>query len=576
MKEIIKRFKPYVHYIILITVLLIVQAMSDLTLPEYMSEIVNVGIPSGDINYILQKGGVMLAIAAIGGLATICVSFLASRMGAGVAKSLRSDVFAKVESFSLAEFDKFSTASLITRSTNDIQNIQMFAIMFLRMVLFSPIMAIGGIMKAGQTNLSLMWILAVSVPLNLIFIALLMGKLMPRFLKLQKQVDRLNQVSRESLTGTRVIRAFNTQKHEEDRFDKANKALTDTHIYVNKTMAFMNPITQLLMNLTIIAIIWFGAQKISQGALDVGGVMAFQQYSMHIMFSFMMISFVFIMAPRAIVSIRRVGEILSTEVSIQDPEKPVLPTTETKGLVEFKNVGFSYPGAQDAVLRNVTFTARPGQTTAFIGSTGSGKSTLINLIPRFYDCTEGEILIDGVNIRDYAQSDLREKLGYVPQKGMLFSGTVESNLRFGNENATEYEIMRSIEVAQASEFITQKEDGIKSEIAQNGTNVSGGQKQRLSIARALMKKPEIFIFDDSFSALDFKTDAALRKALKESTSEATVLIVGQRISTIMNAEQIVVLDEGDVVGIGTHAQLMESCETYREIATSQLSKEELA
>ncbi len=526
--------------------------------------------------YILLTGLKMLGISLLAVAATILVGFLASRVAASLGRDLRSRVFQKVVSFSNQEMDEFSTASLITRSTNDIQQIQLLMVMLMRIVFYAPIVGIGGVIKVLGTNTSMTWIIAVGVAAVLTLVIVLFSITMPRFKMMQKLVDKLNLVTREILTGLPVIRAFSTQKHEEERFDKANRDLTKTNLFVNRVMTCMMPTMMLMMNVISVMIVWFGAKGIDAGQMQVGDMMAFLQYTMQIILSFLMISMVSIMMPRASVSANRIVEVLNKETAINDPSSPKPCDPAKKGVVEFKDVSFRYPNAEVDVLSDISFTAQPGQTTAFIGSTGSGKSTLINLIPRFYDVSQGEILVDGVDIREMTQHELHAKIGYVPQKGVLFSGTIESNIKYGNRDASDDEMHSAAEVAQAMEFISQKEEGFTSEISQGGTNVSGGQKQRLSIARAIAKDPEIYIFDDSFSALDFKTDRALRAALKEKTANSTVLIVAQRISTIMHAEQIVVLDEGQIVGIGTHKQLMEDCEVYQQIAYSQLSKEELA
>lgn len=526
--------------------------------------------------YILWSGAKMLLVALLSMAATVTVSFFAARIAASLGRELRGRVFGKVVSFSQAEFDKFSTASLITRSTNDIQQIQMLMVMLLRVVFYAPIVGVGGVLKVINTNSTMSWIIAVAVAAILSLVVVLFAVVMPRFQLMQKLVDKLNLVTREILTGLPVIRAFSTEKHEEKRFDEANRNLTRTNLFVNRVMSSMMPLMMLLMNGITILIMWNGAHSIDDGVMQVGNMMAFIQYTMQIVMSFLMISMVSIMLPRAAVSGKRISEVLDTDVTVKDPDVPVSFDGNNKGVVEFRNVSFRYPGADEDVLTNIDFVAKPGETTAFIGSTGSGKSTLVNLIPRFFDVTDGEILVDGVDIRRVSQHDLRERIGYVPQKGVLFSGTIESNVKYGCPDAPDEEMERAARIAQATEFIEAKPDGYDSEISQGGDNVSGGQKQRLSIARAVAKRPEIYIFDDSFSALDFKTDASLRAALKKETSDSTVLIVAQRISTILHAEQILVLDEGRVVGKGTHKELLESCDTYRQIATSQLSKEELA
>lgn len=527
-------------------------------------------------NFILKSGAKMLGIALLSAVATILVGFLGARVAASLGRDLRGKVFNKVMSFSNTEMDKFSTASLITRSTNDIQQIQLLMVMLLRIVFYAPIMGIGGIIKVLNTDVSMSWIIAFAVVVILSLVGVLFAVVMPRFKKVQQLVDRVNLVTREILTGIPVIRAFSTQKYEEKRFDKANLDLTKNNIFVNRVMSCMMPAMMFVMNGIAVLIVWNGSHAVDSGSMQVGDMMAFIQYTMQIIMAFLMISMVSVMLPRASVSAERVDEIIRTPLIIEDPKKAEKFDDNKKGLVEFKNVSFKYPNADEEVLSNISFTAKPGETTAFIGSTGSGKSTLINLVPRFYDVTEGQILVDGVDIRNVSQHDLREKIGYVPQKGVLFSGTIDSNLRYGKEDATKEQIAKSAEIAQATDFITSKPDGFDTEISQGGNNVSGGQKQRLSIARAIAKDPEVYIFDDSFSALDFKTDSMLRKALKEETKESTVLLVAQRISTILHAEQIIVLDEGKIVGMGTHKELLKNCEVYKQIALSQLSKEELA
>ncbi|MBP3907076.1 MAG: ABC transporter ATP-binding protein [Peptostreptococcaceae bacterium] len=527
-------------------------------------------------NYILVAGAKMVGVALVSMASTVCVGYLGARVAAKMGRNLRKQVFSKVVSFSNNELDKFSTASLITRSTNDIQQVQMLMVMLLKVVFYAPILALGGVIKVLNTDTSMAWIVGVAVLAILSVVLLLFGLVMPRFKVAQKLVDRLNLVTREILTGMLVIRAFNTEKHEEKRFDKANTDLTKTNMFVNRAMSMMMPTMMLIMNIITILIVYNGAKSVDAGSMQVGNMMAFIQYTMQIIMSFLMISMVSIMLPRALISIQRIDEILITDNSIKDIDNEVSIDEDKKGIIEFKNVCFRYPNAEEDVLSNISFTANAGETTAFIGSTGSGKSTLVNLIPRFYDVTSGEISIDGIDIKDLKQYDLREKIGYVPQKAVLFSGTIDSNLRYGKVDATNEEIEKASRISQAKEFIEAKPDKLESEIAQGGTNVSGGQKQRLSIARAIAKEPEIYIFDDSFSALDLKTDKALRKSLNEETKDATVLIVAQRISTIMNADKIVVLDEGKVVGCGTHNELVENCQVYQEIALSQLSKEELS
>jgi ATP-binding cassette subfamily B protein len=527
-------------------------------------------------NYIFKSGATMLCIALVSMAATVIVGFLAARIAAGMGKSLRGDVFRKVVGFSNSEFDKFSTASLITRSTNDIQQIQTLMVMLVRMVFYAPILAIGGVIKVLETDTSMAWIIGVAVIAILSFVLVLFGLAIPRFKKIQKLVDKLNLVTRESLTGMLVIRAFSTQKIEEKRFDETNELLRKTNTFVNRIMAMMMPIMMLIMNIITIIIVWVGAHNIDAGTMQVGNMMAFIQYAMQIIMSFLMISMLSVILPRASVSATRINEVLSTDISIKDIEKTKDFDLSRDGYVEFKNVSFKYPDAEDNVISDINFVAKPGQTTAFIGSTGSGKSTLINLIPRFFDATEGQVLVNGIDIKEASQYKLRENIGYVPQKGILFSGTIDSNIRYGVQNASVEEIEKAATIAQAMDFIQDKPEKFETLISQGGTNVSGGQKQRLSIARAIAKNPKIFILDDSFSALDLKTDAKLRKELKSEISDSTVLMVAQRISTIMNADQIIVLDEGKMVGIGTHEELMKNCEVYNQIALSQLSKEELA
>ena len=536
-----------------------------------------IGIDTGKLQtqYILTTGAEMIGITILGVVAAITVGFLASRVGASLGRTLRSKTFEKVMRFSSKEMTEFSTASLITRSTNDIQQIQQMTVMMLRMVFFAPFMAIGGIYKALSTNASMAWIIGVAVLGVVVIVGILFATVMPRFKKLQNLVDRLNLVTREILTGLPVIRAFSTERFEEKRFDGVNKDLTKVNMFVNRMMSCMIPAMMLVMNAISVLIVWVGAKNIDIGAMQVGDMMAFIQYTMQIVMSFLMISMISVMLPRAAVSANRINEVLEKDIIIKEDKNPQAFDESKKGLVEFKNVSFKYPDADEDILHDINFTANSGETTAFIGSTGSGKSTLINLILRFHDVTKGEIKVDGVNIKNVKLHDLREKIGYVPQKGVLFSGTIDSNLRYGKKDATQEDIIKAAKIAQSIDFINDKEDKFDSEISQGGSNVSGGQKQRLSIARAIAKDPEIFIFDDSFSALDFKTDAKLRKALKSETSNSTVLIVAQRISTILDADQIVVLDEGRVVGKGTHKELLKNCEIYKEIALSQLSKEEL-
>lgn len=526
-------------------------------------------------NYILRIGGWMLLVLLGVVVSVVIISLLSSRTGAGFARDLRSDLFAKVESFSKAEFETFSTASLITRSTNDVTQMQMVVTMMMRMLFFAPIMAVGAIIRAFEKSPSMTWIIGLGVAVLLVMILVVFSVSLPKFRIIQNLVDRLNLVTRESLSGLMVIRAFNTQEFELARFDKANTELTKTMLFVSRVMVLLFPFMTLVMSGLSLLVIWVGAHQVAQSSLQVGDMMAFLQYAMQVVFSFLMMSMIFIFLPRAAVSGKRIDEVLRTEPVIKDPQEPKSFDETSRGLVEFRNVSFRYPNAEENVLCNISFTAKPGETTAILGGTGSGKSTLVNLIPRFFDVTEGAVYIDGRDVREVAQSDLRDRIGYIPQRGVLFSGTVESNLRYADENASAEDLSGSVEIAQAADFIAQMDEGMNSPISQGGTNVSGGQKQRLSIARALLKKPPIYIFDDALSALDFKTDAALRRALNLSVEKSTMLIVTQRVSTIRHAEQIIVLDEGDMVGKGTHEQLMQTCDTYREMIASQLTSEEV-
>jgi ATP-binding cassette subfamily B protein len=518
----------------------------------------------------------MLLVSLVGGVSTIAVGFLASRTAAGSARDIRKDTFARVESFSSVEFDRFSTASLITRTTNDVTQVQMVIFMILRMVFYAPIIGIGAVIRALDTAPNMWWILAAAVVALLSLILVVFSISLPKFKIMQSLIDRLNLVTRENLSGMMVVRAFNKQQDEAQRFDMANRDLTDTSLFVARVMVTMMPVMMLLMNGLSLAIIWVGAQQVAAATMQVGDMMAFLQYAMQVVFAFLMMSMMFIFLPRAAVSGDRIADVLETELVIKDPEQPLQFERSIRGEIEFRDVSFRYPGALDDVLHNITFTARPGHTTALIGSTGCGKSTVVNLIPRFYDVSDGAVYLDGIDVRQVRQSDLRDRIGYIPQRGMLFSGTIESNLLYADQNASPETLQEAAEIAQASEFILTAADGFSAEIAQGGSNVSGGQKQRLAIARALVKKPPIYIFDDSFSALDFKTDSALRRALKQKTGDATVLIVTQRVATVKNADQIIVLDQGRVVGSGSHHELMETCETYQEIAYSQLSRGELA
>ncbi len=575
MKHILRIFSGYWLMFIILVGFTYAMVMANLWLPDKMSEIVNNGIIKQDMPAIWHNGLAMIVVTAAGGLCSIVIGFLASRIATGMAQKLRTELFERVESFALADFNKFSTASLITRSTNDIQQIQMTSILLLRLALMAPIMAIGGLQKAIHNAPNLSWIIALAVSVLLVVIAVLFVIAVPRFKKLQTLVDKLNLVTRENLVGLKVIRAFHNEKIEQKKFQQANTELNKMNLFVNRLMMLLDPIMTLVMNFSSVAIVWFGAHLISSGNLQIGNMMAFLEYAMQVIISFLLLSMVFIMVPRAAVSVKRVGEVLDTLPSIVDPTSPQQLPDDATGKIEFKDVTFTYPDADLPVLSNINFTAEPGQTTAFIGSTGSGKSTLINLIPRFYDVSAGQILLDGVDVRQLKLEDLYDQIGYVPQKGVLFSGTIASNIKYGNAKASQKLVEKSTKIAQAAEFINELKNGYKNEIAQGGSNVSGGQRQRLSIARAIAVEPNVYIFDDSFSALDFKTDAKLRSALAKETKHKTVLIVGQRINTIMNADKIIVLDEGKIVGQGTHQELMKDCEVYQEIAASQLSEDDL-
>ena len=575
MIKLLKYLKPYAWIILGAVALLFLQANCDLALPEYMADIVNTGVMSGKINYILQTGTTMILITLLGTAASVIVGYLAAMTAAGMAHDLRSDVFKKVEQFANAEFDKFSTASLITRTTNDITQIQTVLVMMIRLVFYAPILGIGGVIKAVRESASMTWVIGVAVICLVGLIMVLFSLVLPKFKIVQKLVDRLNLVTRENIEGMLVIRAFNTQKFELNRFDQANQDLTSTNLYVNRAMTLMMPAMMMIMNLTTVTIIWVGAQQVSAFHMNIGDMMAYMQYAMQIIMAFLMMSMMFIMFPRAAVSADRIAEVLAAEASITDPEEPETFRPGFQPTIEFRHVNFCYPGGEDCVLHDISFHAPAGQTTAIIGSTGSGKSTLVNLVLRFYDVTSGAILVDGQDIRTVTRKALREKIGYIPQKSVLFSGSIQSNLSYSDKNASQEILEKAADIAQATEFITSKEDGFGSIIAQGGTNVSGGQKQRLSIARALVKNAPIYIFDDSFSALDLKTDRNLRAALKRETGQSTILLVAQRVGTIMNAEQIIVLENGQIVGVGTHHELLRSCEVYQEIAYSQLSEEEL-
>jgi ATP-binding cassette subfamily B protein len=575
MIKLTKFLKPFQVPIYLVLFLVLLQSLSELYLPTLMADIVDKGVVTGDTHYIWKIGGFMLLVTAGGMICSIAASFYSAKAASGFGKLLRSKVFSHVGDFSLHEFDKLGTASLITRTTNDITQIQQVLVMMLRMMAMAPLMCIGGIIMAYSKDAKLTLVLAVALPVLVLAIVIIAKKGIPLFKAMQVKLDNLNRVLRENLTGIRVIRSFNRVEHEKKRFDAANWDLTQTAIKVNKLMAAMMPIMMIVLNLSTVAIVWFGGIRISNGHMQVGDMMAFIQYAMQIMFSFIMLSMMFVMIPRASVSAVRINEVIDTVADIKNPANPI-SGKGTKGQVEFKDVTFSYPGAEMPAISNISFSMNPGEVTAIIGGTGSGKSTLINLIPRFYDVDSGKVLVDGVDVREMTQEQLREKIGFVPQQVVLFTGTIAENIRYGKEDATDDEVKYATEIAQAKGFVADMPDGFDAMIAQGGTNVSGGQKQRLSIARALVRKPEIYIFDDSFSALDFKTDAKLRAALKAETVDSTVLIVAQRVSTIIDADQIIVLENGEIAGIGTHKDLMESSAVYREIVMSQLSEEEIA
>jgi ATP-binding cassette subfamily B protein len=575
MIKLLRFMKPYRMIVVFVLILAFAQSMANLYLPTLMADIVNNGIVKDDIGYIWRTGGLMLLVTIGGTIAAIIGSFYSARVATGFGKILRQNIFTRVEKFSLHEFDTVGTASLITRTTNDTTQVQQVWVVILGMMVTAPMMAIGGIILAVNQDATLSWILVVVIPILVGAIILLMSRAIPLFQLMQKKLDKINLILDEQLSGVRVIRAFDRGKSEEKRFDEANYELTDVAIRVNRVIASLMPIMMFVLNVSSVAILWFGAHRIDSGDMQIGALIAFLQYAMQILFAMLMVSMMFIMLPRAAASADRINQVLAMVPEITDPEQ-AKRADEMRGYVEFQDVTFSYPGAEEPALSNISFRARPGEVTAIIGGTGAGKSTLVNLIPRFYDIDSGRILVDGVDVREMSQAHLREKIGLVPQKAVLFSGTISSNIRYGKEDATDEEVRHAAEVAQATEFITTMQDGFDSIIAQGGTNVSGGQKQRLSIARALVRKPEIYIFDDSFSALDFKTDARLRAALKREVRDSTVLIVAQRVSTVMDADQIIVLDDGRVAGIGTHRELMRTCEVYREIVTSQLSMEEIA
>jgi len=566
---------PYAAYLLVAIALLFLQANCDLALPDYMADIVNTGVMTGNINDILQTGTKMILVTLLGTVASVIVGYLAALTAAGVAHDLRSDLFRRVEHFTSAEFDQFSTASLITRTTNDITQIQTVLVMMIRLVFYAPIMGIGGVIKAISSSASMSWVIGIAVICLLGLILILFTFVMPKFKLVQKLVDRLNLVTRENIEGMLVIRAFNTQSFETERFDRANRDLTATNLFVNRAMMLMMPAMMLILNLTMVTIVWVGARQVSAFHLNIGDMMAYMQYAMQIIMAFLMMSMMFILFPRAAVSADRVAQVLSTEPSIVDPLHPASFSEPFAPTIEFKNVSFRYPGGQDDVLQDISFVARAGQTTAIIGSTGSGKSTLVSLILRFYDIASGAVLVGGQDIRSVQRRDLRARIGYVPQKSVLFSGTIDSNLTYADPQSSRENLEKAAAIAQATEFIEAKPEGYASTIAQGGTNVSGGQKQRLSIARALVKNAPIYVFDDSFSALDLKTDRNLRAALKRETGSSTVILVAQRVSTIMHAEQILVLENGRIAGLGSHQELMATCPVYQQIALSQLTEEEL-
>jgi ATP-binding cassette subfamily B multidrug efflux pump len=575
MLRLFRFLKPSTLPILLVLMLVFIQSMANLYLPTLMANIVDTGIVNNDQGYILRTGGVMLLVTLVGTVCTIASAFFASRVAVGFGRLVRDKLFAHVAQFTLHEFDTVGTASLITRTTNDTNQVQQVLVIMLTMMVSAPMMAIGGIVLAVRQDAPLAWVLAGAIPILVVAILIIMTRAIPLFQIMQQKLDRLNLILDEGLTGVRVIRAFDRQAFEEHRFDVASADLTETAITVNRITAILWPFMMLVLNVTTVAIFWFGSIRISNGDMEVGALIAFLQYAMQILFAFLMLSMMFIMLPRAAASATRINAVLDMKPEITDAPQ-VRSADQLRGVVEFRDVTFSYPGAEEPALAHISFTALPGQVTAIIGGTGAGKSTLVSLIPRFYDVDSGSVLVDGVDVREQAQAELRAKIGFVPQRAVLFSGTVAENIRYGKPDATDAEVRRAADVAQASEFINAMPGGFEAEIAQGGTNVSGGQKQRLSIARALVRRPEIYVFDDSFSALDYATDARLRAALRRETSEATLLIVAQRVSTIMDADQILVLDEGELVGIGTHRELMETSEVYREIVLSQLSLEEIA
>ena len=572
MLKLFKGLKPYWTLVIGVLVLVFISTLTDLELPDLMSDIVDTGIVQGDVSYILGRGGVMLLVALLGTVCTILTSYLSSKIGMGFSRDLRKKVFEKVESFSLTEINEMGTASLITRTTNDINQVQMVVIMMMRMMLSAPIMIVGALIMALRKDVELSKVILVVIPIIIVTIAIIAKFTLPMFQKMQNKIDKLNLVVRENLTGIRVIRVFNKVEAEQERFNQASLEVSRIATMANRLMGALMPLMMLILNLSIIAVIWFGGIRINDGDLMVGDLMAFIQYLTQVMFSLLMLTMMFVLIPRAQASAVRINEVLEMESPIQEPKEAIQP--QLKGYVEFKNVSFGYEGAEEYAISNISFVAKPGEVTAIIGGTGSGKSSILNMIPRFYDAAKGEVLVDGVNVRDMNQQELRSKIGYVPQKAVLFTGTIRDNILYGKEDATDEEVRHALEIAQATDFVSKMKEGIESPISQGGTNVSGGQKQRLSIARAIVRKPEIYLFDDSFSALDFKTDAQLRAALKKETKDSTVIIVAQRVSTVMDATRILVMDEGHVVGMGTHEELLQTNEIYQQIVESQLKKGE--
>lgn len=572
MLKLFKGLKPYWTLVIGVLVLVFISTMTDLELPDLMSDIVDTGIVQGDVSYILGRGGVMLLVALLGTVCTILTSYLSSKIGMGFSRDLRKKVFEKVESFSLTEINEVGTASLITRTTNDINQVQMVVIMMMRMMLSAPLMIVGALIMALGKDVELSKVILVVIPIIIVTIAIIAKFTLPMFQKMQNKIDKLNLVVRENLTGIRVIRVFNKVEAEQERFNQASLEVSRIATMANRLMGALMPLMMLILNLSIIAVIWFGGIRINDGDLMVGDLMAFIQYLTQVMFSLLMLTMMFVLIPRAQASAVRINEVLEMESPIQEPKEAIQP--QLKGYVEFKNVSFGYEGAEEYAISNISFVAKPGEVTAIIGGTGSGKSSILNMIPRFYDAAKGEVLVDGVNVRDMNQQELRSKIGYVPQKAVLFTGTIRDNILYGKEDATDEEVRHALDIAQATDFVSKMKEGIESPISQGGTNVSGGQKQRLSIARAIVRKPEIYLFDDSFSALDFKTDAQLRAALKKETKDSTVIIVAQRVSTVMDATRILVMDEGHVVGMGTHEELLQTNEIYQQIVESQLKKGE--